>query len=123
MNFLIDDELFLIYYKEIWDIVRNKFDRVIKKWLDSDPAYDIIVYIKTKMIYSDIKTDFDDKETPEEGFHYICLSMIFIDSILKKGDKYHPEVFLEECEYFIKKKKHRYINKEPEICSNGSDKE
>ena len=142
MNFLIDDELFLIYHKEIWDIFWNsikwmfhrnneeeffnyidKCDRIIKKWLDSDPIYDIIVYIKTKTIYSDIKTDFYDKEIPEEGLHYICLSIILTYS-LKKDDKYYPQVFLEECKYVIKKKKkHRHINEESEICSERSDKE
>ena len=33
---------------------------------------------------SDIKTDFHDKEIPKEGFHYICLSMILIDSFFEK---------------------------------------
>ena len=122
MNFLIDEELFLIYHKEIWDIIWNsikwifhwnnaqefsnyidKSDHIIKKWLDSDPAYDIIVYIRAKIIYIDIKTDFHDNETPEEGFNYICLSMILIDSVLEKDDKHHPQVFLE-CKYVIKKK-------------------
>lgn len=64
-------------------------DHIIKKWLDSDPISNKIIkikYIKTKMssYNSDIKTDFHDKEIPKEGFHYICLSMILIDSFFEK---------------------------------------
>ena len=49
--------------------------------------------------------------------------MILIDSVLKKDDKYYPQVFLEECKYIIKeKKKHRYFKEELEISSDKSDK-
>lgn len=37
-----------------------------------------------KSCNSKIKTHFRDKETPQESFHHICLSMILIGSVLKK---------------------------------------
>ena len=37
-----------------------------------------------KSCNSKIKTHFHDKETHQESFHYVCLSMILIGSVLKK---------------------------------------
>ena len=34
---------------------------------------------------------------------YICLLVNLIDSILRRGENYHPRVFLEECKYVVKK--------------------
>ena len=33
-----------------------------------------------------------------------CISCITIDSVLRINKKYHPQVYLEECKYKIKKK-------------------
>ena len=41
---------------------------------------------------------------PKDGFYCICPSVILIDSILKMGIKYYPQMFLEECKYRKKKK-------------------
>ena len=58
-----------------------------------------------------IDTDFHNNQTPKEDFHEKCLSMIFIDSVLKRNKNYYHQVFLEECKYIIKEKKvRRYIN-------------
>ena len=41
-------------------------------------------------------TDFYDKEI-------FKLTVISLDSALKKDDNYYPQVFLKECKYFEKK--------------------
>ena len=38
---------------------------------------------------------------PKEVFHCICLSVILID-FFRIGNNYYPQVFLEECKYFVK---------------------
>ena len=124
-DFLDEDELFLSYYRKIWDIADNNikkmlhsnkeedfYDNINKtnyiflKRFDSDPIYNN-KYIKTKLnsYNGETRTNFHDEKIPEEGFHYVCLSMILIHSVFKKGDKYYPQVFLEECKYIIKEKK------------------
>ena len=35
----------------------------------------------------------------------ICLSLISIDPVTRIGNNYYPQVFLEECKYFVKDKK------------------
>ena len=42
-----------------------------------------------------------------------CLSIIILDSILYAYEKYHPQIFLEECKYAKENiKTKNYINKE-----------
>ena len=42
-----------------------------------------------------------------------CLSIIILDSILYAYEKYHPQIFLEECKYAEKNiKTQSYIDKE-----------
>ena len=35
--------------------------------------------------------------------HYTCISCIIIDSVLAIDKKNHPQVYLEECKYKVKK--------------------
>ena len=52
------------------------------------------------------------------------LSVIFIDSVYRTGKNYYPQVFLEECKYFLKEKKMPgYINVKIETSSDNSDEE
>ena len=37
--------------------------------------------------------------------HYICISAIDIDSVLKIDKKAYPQTFLGECKYKLKKRK------------------
>ena len=58
-------------------------------------------------------THFDEDKKPKEGSHCIFLSVILIDSVLRTGKNYHPQVFLEECKNVVKEKKMpEYINEE-----------
>ena len=76
-------------------------------------------YIKTKIkTYEDnITTNFYNKEeskkVPEEKIPHKCLSIIILDSVLYAYEKYHPQIFLEECKYMKENVKNKnYINKE-----------
>ena len=42
--------------------------------------------------------------TEKEGYPYVCLSVILIDSGFKVGENYYPQVFLEKCKYIVKEK-------------------
>ena len=35
--------------------------------------------------------------------HYTCIACITIDSVIRMDKKNHPELYLEECKYRIKK--------------------
>ena len=55
----------------------------------------------------------------KEGFHYIFVSVILIDSVFKIGKNYYPQVFLEEYKYIIKEKEVTgHITKDLEILSD-----
>ena len=45
--------------------------------------------------------------------HYTCIVCITIDSVMRMDKKTHPQVYLEECKYRIKKMQmSRFINTE-----------
>ena len=66
-------------------------------------------YIKTKIkTYEDnITTNFYNKKiskkVPEEKMPHKWLSVIILDSVLYACEKYHPQIFLEECKYVQEK--------------------
>ena len=85
-------------------------------------------YIKTKIkIYKDsIITNFynknESKKTPEEKVPHKCLSVIILDSVLYAYEKYHPQTFLEECNYMkvnIKTKNYTDMELESESDSDN----
>ena len=88
--------------------------------LDSKPTYgDDDKYIKTKIkTYEDnITTNFynkkGSKKVPEEKIPHKCLSIIILDSVIYAYEKYHPQIFLEECKYVKENiKTKNYIDKE-----------
>ena len=81
-----------------------------------------ITFKKYNKIWKEIeklmKTDFNTKTTygddegnkkgsqkiPEEKVPHKCLSIIILDSIIYAYEKYHPQIFLEECKYMKKDK-------------------
>ena len=100
MSFLIKDEEVLDKYEQIWDVIKNKLG--IK--FHSEPVYDE-TYIKAKVREFDgkIKTNFLGNDVPKENMHYTCIACITIDSVMRMDKKNHPQVYLEECKYRIKK--------------------
>ena len=60
-----------------------------------------------------IKTNFLGNDVPKKNMHYTCIVCITIDSVMKMDKKNHPQVYLEECKYKIKKiQMSRFINTE-----------
>ena len=107
MSFLIKNEK----YNEIAEKVYNS----IKKEFESEPAYNEIEPSQGK-----INTSFHS----EQGSQYICLSVIFNDSVHGTRKNYYPQVFLEECKYVVKEKMiPGYINVKIETSSDHSDEE
>ena len=78
--------------------------------------------IKAKVSEFDgkIKTKFLGDEIPKENIHYTCIACITIDSIMKMDKKNYPQVYLEECEYKVKKiQMSRFIDTELESDSDS----
>ena len=82
-------------------------------------------YIKTKIkTYEDnITTNLYNKKgfkkVPEEIIPHKCLSITILDSVLYVYEKYHPQIFLEECKYAKENIKTRdYIDKDLKSESN-----
>ena len=75
----LDDEL-LEKYNEVWEKVKNS----TKKEFDSEPVYNE-KYLKTiiKSYNGKINTNFHNNKIPKEGYQFICLSVILIDSIFR----------------------------------------
>ena len=62
-----------------------------------------------------LKQIFKGCEVPKEDVHYTCIACITIDSVMKIEKKNYPQVYLEECNYKIKKTKTtKFINTELE---------
>ena len=80
----------------------------------SEPIYEQ-KYLKAKVREFDgvIKTNFLGNDTPKENMHYTCIACITIDYVMKIDKKNHPQVYLEECKYRVKKiQMSRLINTE-----------
>ena len=82
-------------------------------------------YIKTKIkTYKDsIITNFYNKDgskkIPEEKVPHKCLSIIILGSVTYAYEKYHPQIFLEECKYMKENTKAKnYTDIELESESN-----
>ena len=72
--------------------------------LHSEPVYEY-KYLKAKVWEFDgvIKTNFLGNGMPKENMYYTCIACITIDSVINFNKKNHPQVYLEECKYRIKK--------------------
>ena len=101
MSFKIEDEDVYLKYTKIW----NKIKSVLNVKLHSQPIYDE-KYIKSKVktFNSMINTLFSGEKIPKEKIHYICISAICIDSVLKKDKKNYLQTYLEQCKYKLKKR-------------------
>ena len=100
MPFKIQDENVYLKYNEIW----NKIKSILNVKFHSQPIYDD-KYIKTKVkaFNNSINTLFSGDEIPKEKIHYVCISAVYIDSVLRRDTKNFPQVYLEQCKYKIKK--------------------
>ena len=102
MLFKIEDEDVYLKYNEIW----NKIKSILNVKFHSQPIYDD-KYIKTKVttFNNSINTLFSGDEIPKERIHYVYISPICIDSVLKRDKETYPQIYLEQCKYKIKKER------------------
>ena len=89
MSFKIEEQSVYLKYAKIW----NKIKSVINVKFHSQPIYDS-KYIKTKVktFNNTINTLFSGNEIPKERNHYVCISAICIDSVLRTDKKIYPQV-------------------------------
>ena len=99
----VDDIKLFKKYCKIWKTIKG----LLGIEFDSEPVYgDTDSCIKTKVkVYDKVNTNFQGKETPKGDSSYKCLSLIMLDSVVKVGKKYYPQVLLEECKYVKRKNK------------------
>ena len=110
MSFLIKDDEVWEKYEQIWDAIKNKLGITFH----SEPICEQ-KYLKAKVreLVGVIKTNFLGNGVPKENMHYTCIACITIDSVMRIDKKNHPQVYLEECKYRIKKiQMSRFINTE-----------
>ena len=96
----------------------EKIETLMKIDFNTKTTYgdDDVKYIKTKIkTYKDsITTNFYNKngseKIPEEKVPHKCLSIIILDSVIYAFEKYHPQIFLEECKYVKENIKTRNYN-------------
>ena len=90
MSFLIKDNELFKKYNETWEKVKNS----LKKEFDSEPVYNE-KYLKAKMksYNGKINTNFHNNKIPREGSQFIGLSVILIDSVVRTGENFYPQVF------------------------------
>ena len=50
-----------------------------------------------------IKTSFLANDIPKKNMCYTCNACITINSVMRIDKKNHPEIYLEECKYRVKK--------------------
>ena len=96
--FLIEDDELLKKYNTIWD----KINADIKSDFDSEPVYNE-KFLKTKMkSYGNEAICFRNNKISNTGSNHTFLSVITIDSIVKKKEKnYYSQVFLTECKHIV----------------------
>ena len=84
--------------------MKKKISNLMKKEFESEATYgDKYIKIKVKSYGDTINRNFQAKKITKENTKYTCLSVISLDSVIKVGKKYYPQMLLEECKYEIKK--------------------
>ena len=121
MSLRVDDSKLFKKYCKIWLTIK----RLLGIEFNSERVYgDTDSYIKTKVKMYDnkVNTKIQERETPKVDSSYKCLSLIMLDSVVKVGKKYYPQVFLKECKYIKRKNKmFSYINDDLEMTSSDDD--
>ena len=102
MSFKIEEKNVYLKYAEIW----NKIKSILNVKFHSQSIYDD-KYIKTKVkaFNNTISTLFSGDEIPKERIHYVCISAICIDSVLRTDKKNYPQGYLEQWMCKIKKER------------------
>ena len=118
MTFVTDNEKVYDKYNKIWEVIRK---RLKVKFTVNSVRDDKYLVAKLKIFNRINRTTFNNNNIPIERNHYICITAIDIDSVLKMDNKRaYPQAYLEQCKYKLKKRKIvNYIN--DEIIDEDSD--
>ena len=104
MSFVTDDKKVYEKYDEIWNVVKG----LLKSKFTASPVRDDkYILAKLKIFKKKNLATFNNNNNivPMEKNHYICIPAIDIDSVLKIDKKAYPQVYLEEYNYKLKKRK------------------
>ena len=96
-------------YKKIWNEVESQlFEKLATELITREGRY---VNGKLKTWKERIKTNFFGQDVPH-NMHCSAMSLLNIDSVHKRGQNYHSQVYVEEC---------KYTDAENQQCSMLSD--
>ena len=100
MSFFMKNDEVWEQYEQIWHVIQTKLGNKF----NSKPFYGK-KYLKAKEREFDgvIKTNFLSTDIPKENMHYTCIACITIDSVMRIDKKNHPQIYLEESRYRLKK--------------------
>ena len=117
MSFVTDDEEIYEKYNKTWEVIR----KLLKVDFTVGPVPDDKYLVAKLKIFDRInRTRFTNNPIPIEINRYVCISAIDIDSVLKIDKRVYPQVYLEQCKYKLKKRKHvDFID--DEIINEDSD--
>ena len=118
-SFRVTDNNLLEKYKEIWRRVTN----LMNIEFDNERVYGYVdKYLKTKIKMSEDKVNpnFQGKKVPKENASYDYLSLITIDSVIRKNKKYYLQTLLGQCKYKIRKnERDNLINDDLELDTDS----
>ena len=96
--------------KKNWYVLKNKQEIKFHSKLCYEKKY---LKAKVREFYCVIKANFLGNDMPNKNMHHTCITCITIDSFMRIDKKNHPEVYLEECKYNVRKiQMSRFINTE-----------
>ena len=97
MSFNVSEEkAWVAQYKKIWNEVESQLsEKLATKLIKGEGKY---VHGKLKTWKERIKTNFHGQDVPYD-MYCNATAVLKIDSIYKQGKNYHPQVYVEECEY------------------------
>ena len=101
----------------------NKIKSILNVNFLSQPIYDDkFIKSKVKTFNNTILTLFSGNEIPNERIHYVCISAICVDSVLRVDKKNYAQIYLEQCKYKIRKRElENFINDDVDLSSDDSD--
>ena len=103
MSFATDDKEVYEKYDGIWNVIKGLLKL---KFTTSPIRDDKCILAKLKIFKKKNLTTFNNNNiVPMETNHYICISAIDIDLVLKIVEKAYLQAHLEECKYKLKKRK------------------
>ena len=85
-------------YHKIWEVIKN----LLKTDFTFDPILDYKYLTNKLKIYNTINTRTFNNLIPIENSHYVYITAIDINSVLKINEKVYPQTYLEQYKYKLK---------------------